>query len=108
MGYMPSTDQLIVNLRTLISSDVLNSDAPGLNRSSRLLLKYLKQWLHDFIELLCNKSDQDQIQDFIWAASRAKVSLDTDDVIRAATTTNVRVDASNGQYSMSLDVNYIF
>lgn len=108
MGYMPSTDQLIVNLRTLISSDALNPDAPGLNRSSRLLLRYLKQWLHGFIGLLRNKSDQDQIQDFIWAASRAKASLDTDDAIRAATTTNVRVDASNGQYSMSLDVNYIF
>ncbi|OBT70339.1 hypothetical protein VE03_00349 [Pseudogymnoascus sp. 23342-1-I1] len=94
MGYMPSTNQLIVNLRTLIASDALNPDTPGLNRSSRLLLKYLKQWLHDFIEMLRNKSDQDQIQDFIWAASRARISLDTDDVIQAATSTNFRVDAS--------------
>ncbi|KFY42988.1 hypothetical protein V495_04243 [Pseudogymnoascus sp. VKM F-4514 (FW-929)] len=100
MGYMPSTDQLIVNLRTLIASDALNPDAPGLNRSSRLLLKYLKQWLYDFIELLRNKSDQDQIQDFIWAASRAKISLDTDDVIQAATSTNFRVDASNAYESI--------
>ncbi|KFY06720.1 hypothetical protein V492_07798 [Pseudogymnoascus sp. VKM F-4246] len=100
MGYMPSTDQLIVNLRTLIASDALNPDAPGLNRSSRLLLKYLKQWLRDFIEMLRNKGDQDQIQDFIWAASRAKVSLDTDDVVQAATSTNIRVDASNAYESV--------
>lgn len=105
---MPSTDQLIVNLRTLIASDALNPDAPGLNKSSRLLLKYSKQWLHDFIEMLRNKSDQDQIQDFIWAASRAKISLDTDDVIREATTTNFRVDASVGQYITRLDVKCIF
>lgn len=106
MGYMPSTDQLIVNLRTLIASDVLNTDTPGLNRSSKLLLKYLKRWLHDFIELLQNKSCQDQVQDFIWAASHAKISLDTDDVIQAATSTNVRVDASTGQYSIGMDVKY--
>ncbi|KFY62650.1 hypothetical protein V496_04480 [Pseudogymnoascus sp. VKM F-4515 (FW-2607)] len=93
-GYMPSTDQLIVNLRTLIASNALNPDVPGLNKSSRLLLKYSKQWLFDFIEMLRNKSDQDQIQDFIWAASRAKISLDTDDVIQQATSTNFRVDAS--------------
>lgn len=105
---MPATDQLIVNLRTLIASDALNPNAPGLNRSSRLLLKYLKQWLYDFIEMLRNKGDQDQIQDFIWAASRAKVSLDTDDVIQAATRTNIRIDASTGQYAMSLDVKCIF
>lgn len=107
-GYMPSTDQLIVNLRTLIASNALNPDVPGLNKSSRLLLKYLKQWLYDFIEMLRNKSDQDQIQDFIWAASRAKISLDTDDVIQEATSTNFRVDASAGQYETSLDVKCIF
>ncbi|KFY26076.1 hypothetical protein V493_04285 [Pseudogymnoascus sp. VKM F-4281 (FW-2241)] len=100
MGYMPSTDQLIVNLRTLIASDALNTDTPGLNRSSKLLLKYLKRWLHDFIELLQNKSCQDQIQDFIWAASHAKFFLDTDDVIQAATSTNVRVDASTAYESI--------
>jgi hypothetical protein len=58
--------------------------------------------------MLRNKSDQDQIQDFIWAASRAKISLDTDDVIQAATSTNVRLDASNGKYAMSLDGKRIF
>ncbi|KFZ20645.1 hypothetical protein V502_03092 [Pseudogymnoascus sp. VKM F-4520 (FW-2644)] len=100
MGYMPSTDQLIVNLRTLIASDALNPDAPGLNRSSKMLLKYLKQWLYDFIEMLRNKSDQDQIQDFIWAASHAKISLDTDDVIQAATSTNIRIDASTAYESI--------
>src|SRR5690349_9263576 len=65
-GYMPSTEQLIINLRTLLASDVLNPQPQGLSDSSRLLIKYSKQWLYDFIELLRKKNDQDQIQDFLW------------------------------------------
>jgi hypothetical protein len=59
-GFMPSTEQAIVNLRTLLASDVLNPETPGLSESGRKLMKYSKQWLTEFNELLRNKNDADQ------------------------------------------------
>jgi hypothetical protein len=96
-GFMPSTEQVIVNLRTLIASDVLNTDTPGLSDSGRLLLKYSKQWLTEFIDLLRNKNDGDQIQEFIWFLSRAKISVDANDIIQTATSTRAKADASAGK-----------
>lgn len=99
MGYMPSTDQLIVNLRTLVASDALDTNAPGLSRRSRLLLKHLKQWLGDFIEMLHNKSNQDQFQEFIWAASHARVPPGIGDINPAKIALDTRKDVANGWYS---------
>lgn len=96
---MPSTEQIIVNLRTLLTSDVLNPETPGLSDSGRLLLKYSKQWLSEFIELLRNKNDRDQIQDFIWFLSHAKVSIDSNDIVQTATSTRAKADASAGKVS---------
>jgi hypothetical protein len=93
---MPSTEQIIVNLRTLLASDVLNPEAPGLSDSGRLLLRYSKQWLSEFIELLRSKNDRDQIQDFIWFLSHAKVSIDVTDIAQTATSTRTKADASAG------------
>jgi hypothetical protein len=96
-GFMPSTEQTIINLRTLLASDVLNPGTPGLSDSGRKLIKYSKQWLMEFIELLINKNDGDQIQDFIWFWSYGKVSVDTDDVISTARYTRAKADASAGK-----------
>jgi hypothetical protein len=96
-GFMPSTEQVITNLRTLLASDVLNAETPGLSDSGRLLLKYSKQWLTEFIDLLLNKNDDDQVQDFIWALSHAKVSIDATDIIQTATSTRAKADASAGK-----------
>jgi hypothetical protein len=98
-GFMPSTEQVIVNLRTLLASDVLNSETPGLSDSGRLLLKYSKQWLSEFIELLRNKNDGDQIQDFIWFLSHARLSIDANDIVQTASSTRARADASAGKIS---------
>ncbi|KAI9872457.1 MAG: hypothetical protein M1830_001604, partial [Pleopsidium flavum] len=92
-GYMPSTEQLIINLRTLLASDVLNPDNPELSDSSRRLLKYSKQWLTDFIEMLRHKNDSDQIQDFIWFLSKSRVSLDTDQLANTASKVKSKADA---------------
>ncbi|KAI9814126.1 MAG: hypothetical protein M1826_002304 [Phylliscum demangeonii] len=93
-GYMPSTDQVIINLRTLLASDVLNPRNPALSDSGRRLVKYAKQWLTDFIELLRHKNDRDQIQDFLWYLSQARVEVDTDDLVRTASSIRARADAS--------------
>ena len=98
-GFMPSTEQLIINLRTLLAADVLNPDNPNLSDSGRLLTKYSKQWLADFIELLRNKNDKDQIQDFIWFLSKSRISLDTNDLANTASKVKAKADATAGKYS---------
>lgn len=97
-GFMPSTEQTIVNLRTLLASDVLNPDTPGLSQSGRKLMYYSKTWLQQFIELLRNKNDGDQIQDFIWFLIHARVSVDVNDLVQTATSTRAKADASAGTF----------
>jgi hypothetical protein len=91
---MPSTEQVIVNLRTLLASDVLNPNTPGLSDSGRQLIRSAKQWLTQFIELLRNKNEGDQIQDFIWFLLHSRVSVDTNDLLRTAQSTRAKADAS--------------
>lgn len=95
-GFMPSTEQVIINLRTLLASDVLNPETHGLSDSGRLLLKYSKQWLTEFIELLRNKNDVDQIQDFIWFLLHARMSVDVPDLVATASSTKAKADAFAG------------
>ena len=95
-GYMPSTEQLIVNLRTLLASDVLNPDTSDLSDSGRLLVKFSKQWLTQFIEMIRHKNDNDQIQDFIWYLSMSKISLDTEDLANTASRVKSKADATAG------------
>ncbi|TVY25714.1 Uncharacterized protein LHYA1_G006547 [Lachnellula hyalina] len=93
-GFMPSTEQVIINLRTLLASDVLNPETPGLSESGRKLVKYMKQWVAQFIELVKNKNDGDQIQDFIWYIIHARLQIDTGDLVKTATSTRSKADAS--------------
>jgi hypothetical protein len=95
-GYLPSTEQLIINIRTLIASDVLNPDNPELSDSGRRLLKYTKQFLKDFIELLQHKNSRDQIQDCIWFLSKARITLDTERVTHSASNIKAKADATAG------------
>lgn len=94
---MPSTEQAIVNLRTLLASDVLNPDNPELTDSGRRLLKFSRQWLKDFIELLRNKNDGDQIQDFIWFLIHSRISINSSDLVERVTNTRAKADASAGK-----------
>ncbi|THY76997.1 hypothetical protein D6C86_02211 [Aureobasidium pullulans] len=83
-GYMPSNEQLIINLRSLLSSDILNPNDPNLSDSGRRLAKFSKQWLKDFIELLVHKNSEDQIQDFIWSLTQSRVRVDVQDLAHRA------------------------
>src|SRR5204863_8181216 len=93
-GYMPSTEQIIANLRALLASDILNPNHSALSDSGRLLQTQLKQRLTDFIELLRHKNDADQIQDFAWYISKSRISLDTDDLAEAASSAKIKADTS--------------
>ena len=98
---MPSTEQLIINLRTLLASDILNPENPDLSDSGRLLLKLSKRWLSQFIEALRHKNDNDQIQDFIWFLSKSRISLDTEDISKTASNVKAKADANAGKCTCS-------
>ena len=65
-GYMPSNEQLIIHFRTLLSAQILNPERQELSPSGRALVRSIKLWLTQFIEVLQHKNGKDQIQDFIW------------------------------------------
>ena len=97
LGFMPSNEQVIINLRSLLSADILNPDNPELSDSGRLLVKFTKQWLHQFIDLLQHKNSEDQIQDFVWYLTKARLSIDINDIARRTTRSKAKADATAGR-----------
>lgn len=93
-GYMPSNEQTISNLRTLLASDLLNANNRELSESGRLLIRNCRGWLKFFIELLRNKNNGDQVQDFIWYLTQSRISLDINDVSNQASKVKARADAA--------------
>jgi hypothetical protein len=69
-------------------------------------MKYMKQWVSQFIKLLRNKNDGDQIQDFIWFIIHARLQIDTGDLVQTAKWTRSKADASAGMSSDIYDVNF--
>ena len=96
MGFMPSNEQLIINLRSLLSADILNPENPDLSDSGRLLVKFTKQWLHQLIDTMNHKNSEDQIQDFLWYLSKARISVDVGDMARRTTRSKAKADATAG------------
>ncbi|KIV95680.1 hypothetical protein PV10_03304 [Exophiala mesophila] len=92
-GFMPSNEQTIINLRTLLASDILNPNNTDLSDSGRLLIRNCRSWLKLFIELLRNKNNQDQIQDFIWYLTKSRISIDINDISHSASKVKARADA---------------
>ena len=101
LGYMPSTEQIIINLRTVLASDVLNPENPDLSDSGILLVKYSKRWLQQLIDLFRIRNDENQIQEFIWCASKSKVLLDTKGIAESASVAKKKADGNAGSYSSS-------
>jgi len=97
-GYMPSNEQAIVNLRTLLSSSVLNPDNSHLSDSGRALVHFTRQWINQLIKLLQNKNSHDQIQDFLWSLTKARVSLDVEDIVERAGRAKAKADTAACEY----------
>lgn len=95
-GFMPSNEQAIVNLRTLLAADILNPDNAELSDSGRALVHYIKVWLKQFMELLHNKNSNDQIQDFLWYLSKAQVSVDMEDIVNTASKARSKAQTAAG------------
>ncbi|TGJ82630.1 hypothetical protein E0Z10_g6132 [Xylaria hypoxylon] len=99
-GYMPSNEQTIINLRTLLASDVLSPDSPDLSGSGQRLVRLTKQWLQQFIVLLNNKNSKDQIQDLIWFLVKSRVSIDIDDIAVRAKSIEAKADTAAAYQSL--------
>ena len=93
-GSMPSTEQTIINLRTLLASDVLQASNTDLSPTGRHLIRLLNTLVKQLVEFMRNKNSQDQIQDFIWYLSKSRISLDVNDISHQASKVKARADAT--------------
>jgi hypothetical protein len=96
-GFMPSTEQAIANLRTLLASELLNPTSPELSDAGRLLVRDIKLWIRVLIDLLREKNSEDQIQDFIWQLSRSRASVDVSDLTDRVSRARSSADATDGR-----------
>ncbi|KAI0096997.1 hypothetical protein GGR51DRAFT_541935 [Nemania sp. FL0031] len=99
-GYMPSNEQTIIALRTLLASDILNPDNPDLSTSGRRLVRLTKQWLQQFIVLLNNKNSSDQLQDLIWFLTKSRISVDVDDLSARVKSAKAKADTAAAYESL--------
>lgn len=100
-GFMPSNEQTIINLRTLLAADFLNPDTEELSDSGRALVHYVKVWLKQLMDLLQHKNNGDQIQDFIWYMTKARVSVDMEDIVHRASKAKSKAQTAAGKYQAS-------
>ncbi|KAJ5791304.1 uncharacterized protein N7518_008315 [Penicillium psychrosexuale] len=91
-GYMPTTEQTIANLRTLLASDVLNLRNQDIGSDGRQLVRDSRLWIQVFIEFLQQKNSQDQLQEFLWRLARSRVEVDRDRLSRQAAHVKARAD----------------
>lgn len=99
-GYMPSNEQVVIHLRSLLSADILNPDVPELSDSGRALVRTVKLALRQSVEAFQNKNSEDQIQDFIWCLSRARLHVDTQDISARASLAKVNGDSAAAYQSL--------
>ena len=100
-GYMPSTEQTIANLRTLLASDVLNLRNQDIGSVGRQLVRDARLWIEALIHFLRSKNEDNQLQEFLWHLSRSKVLLDTSRLSQQASHVKARADTKAGGSSPS-------
>jgi hypothetical protein len=99
-GYMPSNEQIIINLRTILAADILNPENTDLSDSGRVLVKYTKQWLKQFMDLMEHKNGKDQIQDLLWYLSKSRIDVDVEDLARRAKSSKAKADTAAAYQSI--------
>lgn len=93
---MPSTDQTIAHLRSVLASDVLNHHNQDVGPVGRQVLLDCRNWLQIFIDLLRDKNSDDQLQEFLWHLARSRASLDTAKLSRQASDVKTHADIKAG------------
>ncbi|PGH08907.1 hypothetical protein GX51_00964 [Blastomyces parvus] len=76
-GYMPSTAQVISQLRVLLVSSLLNPEPLSVGNTTRGLITDVKFCIHLLINLLQEKNGEDQLQNAIWQLAKSTVEVDT-------------------------------
>ena len=95
-GYMPSTEQIIINLRKLLASDLLSSCHQDIGSVGRQLIRDLRLWIQVFIDFLREKNGDDRLQDFLWLLSHSKASVNFSQVSQRASHAKARADTKAG------------
>lgn len=95
-GYMPSTEQTIANLRTLLASDVLNLRNQDIGSVGRLLVRDARLLITVLIEFLREKNEGDLLQEFLWRLARSRVEVDAGRVVGSAKRVKARADTKAG------------
>lgn len=95
-GYMPSTEQAIINLRTLLASDVLSPHTHDVGTVGRQIVRDCRLSIQVFIELLQEKNGDDKLQEFLWHLSRSRASIDPNKIQQRANQTKARADTKAG------------
>ena len=108
LGFMPSNEQTIINLRTLLALDVLNPNTTTTSDSGRLLVRYIRQFVQQLIDLLQHKNNQDSIQDFVWFLSHSKLHLDSQDIRHRASKAKARADTVAAYKSLQTVTSLLF
>lgn len=104
-GFMPSNEQSIISLRTLLAADMLspdNNNNTELSDSGQALVYYIKQGLKQLVELLQHKNAGDQIQDFLWYLSKARVSVDMEHIAQRASKAKATADRAAGTWQRNV------
>ncbi|KAF3938023.1 hypothetical protein ABW19_dt0210559 [Dactylella cylindrospora] len=84
-GYMPSNEQAIILLRKLLASDVLAPDNQNLSYDGRKFVTLNRRLVKQLIDLLQAKNSGDELQNFLWAARKARLHVDLEGIGSAVT-----------------------
>jgi hypothetical protein len=95
-GYMPSTEQTIANLRTLLAFDIFSPRNPDLGSVGRQLVRDSRLWIQLLIEFLQAKNGDDQLQEFIWHLSHGRATVHADQLAERASRTKAKADTKAG------------
>lgn len=95
-GYMPSTDQVVSNLRVLLVSSLLNPEHLAVGNTSQELIRDVKLCIRLVIDLLQEKNGEDQLQDAIWQLSESNVEVDTANLASRGTLAKAQADTAAG------------
>ncbi|KAL2808817.1 hypothetical protein BJX63DRAFT_17728 [Aspergillus granulosus] len=99
-GYMPSTEQTIANLRTLLAFDIFSPRNPDLGSVGRQLVRDSRLWIQLLIEFLQAKNADDQFQEFIWHLSHGRATVHADQLAERAAHTRAKADTKAAYESL--------
>ncbi|EPS36897.1 hypothetical protein H072_9550 [Dactylellina haptotyla CBS 200.50] len=90
-GYLPSTEQAIILLRKLLSSELLTPDNQHLTYDGRKFIMLNRRLIKQLIELAQTKNSGDEVQNLLWTVKSARLQID----IEALGTAAVDMKAAN-------------